>query len=127
MTTRSLDRLPVALRPYPDETLSSWLSRTASVYGCTAQELLNSYHPFRQEPIDVIDLQPSDATLTSLHVLLGTQRAPSIPYRSRHHVALWEEVASQAIGELAGIDLVVLLLGAVSEYGQQSTVSRCKC
>jgi hypothetical protein len=75
LTTRSLDRLPVALRPYPDETLSSWLSRTASVYGCTAQELLNSYHPFRQEPIDVIDLQPSDATLTSLHVLLGTHPA----------------------------------------------------
>jgi hypothetical protein len=75
LTTRSLDRLPVALRPYADETLSSWLSRTASVYGCTSQELLNSYRPFRQEPIDVIDLQPSDATLTSLHVLLGTHPA----------------------------------------------------
>jgi hypothetical protein len=35
----------------------------------------------------------------------------AIPYRSRHHVALREEVAFRAVGELAGIDLVVLLLG----------------
>src|SRR5882757_4567351 len=47
------------------------------------------------------------------------QRAPSIPYRSRHHVALWEEVASQAVGELAGIDLVVLLLGCSNRSQHQ--------
>src|SRR5258705_3307473 len=50
------------------------------------------------------------------------QGAPSIPYRSRHHVALWEEVASQAVGELAGIDLVVLLLGC-SNRAQHQRVS----
>src|SRR3981189_3613627 len=47
------------------------------------------------------------------------QGAPSIPYRSRHHVALWEEVASQAVGELAGIDLVVLLLGCSNRAQHQ--------
>src|SRR5467141_3322570 len=51
------------------------------------------------------------------------QRAPSIPYRSRHHVALWEEVASQAVGELAGIDLVVLLLLGCSNRAQHQRVS----
>src|ERR1700738_751586 len=47
------------------------------------------------------------------------QRAPSIPYRCRHHVALWEEVASQAVGELAGIELVVLLLGCSNRAQHQ--------
>src|SRR5258707_2156907 len=42
----------------------------------------------------------------------------SIPYGSRHHVALWEEVASQVVGELAGIDLVVLLLLGCSNRAQ---------
>ena|SRR5438270_11587925 len=37
------------------------------------------------------------------------QRAAAIPDLSRPHVALREEVASQAVGEFAGIDLVVLL------------------
>jgi hypothetical protein len=47
------------------------------------------------------------------------QGAPSIPYRCRHHVALREEVASQAVGDLAGIDLVVLLLGRCNRSQHQ--------
>jgi hypothetical protein len=45
--------------------------------------------------------------------------ARHIVYRCRHHVALREEVASQAVGELAGIDLVVLLLGCSNRAQHQ--------
>src|SRR5437667_2484960 len=47
------------------------------------------------------------------------QRAPSISYLSGHHVALREEIASQAVGDLAGIDLVVLLLGRCNRSQHQ--------
>jgi len=39
------------------------------------------------------------------------QGAASVPNRSGRHVAFWQEVAAQAVGDLAGIDAIVLLLG----------------
>src|SRR5258707_13895100 len=40
-----------------------------------------------------------------------TQGAAAIPDLPRHHVALRQEIAAKAVGDLVGIDLVVLLLG----------------
>jgi hypothetical protein len=40
------------------------------------------------------------------------ESAPSIPYLCGHHVALREKVASQAVGDLAGIDLAFFFLAA---------------
>src|SRR5579863_4922617 len=39
------------------------------------------------------------------------QNPPPVPDRSRRHVALGQEVASEAVGDLAGIDAIVLLFG----------------
>jgi hypothetical protein len=47
------------------------------------------------------------------------QGAPSIPYCCGHHVELRKKVASQAVGDLAGIDLVVLLLGCSNRAKHQ--------
>jgi hypothetical protein len=72
LTPRSLRSLPVTLRPYADEGLSSWLSRTGAVYGCTARELLPEFTPFDRGSFELIDLQPSCDTLIPLGVLLAT-------------------------------------------------------
>ena len=48
------------------------MSRTAAVYGCTAQELLSEFAPFDRNSLDRFDLQPSSETLRSLQLLLAT-------------------------------------------------------
>jgi NADPH:quinone reductase-like Zn-dependent oxidoreductase len=48
-----------------------------------------------------------------------SQSTPSIPYLRGHHVALRKEVAAQAVGQLAGVDLVVLLLGRCNRTQHQ--------
>ena len=72
MTLRSLRSLPVALRPYPDEGLGSWLSRTGAVYGYTAGELLSAFVSSERGPFDQIDLKPSCNVLSPLGGLLST-------------------------------------------------------
>jgi TniQ len=64
--------LPVALRPYTGEALSSWVSRTAAVYGCTIQELLSEFAPFDRDTLDRFDVQLSSNTLSCLPVSLKT-------------------------------------------------------
>jgi hypothetical protein len=58
LTPRPPRSLPVALRPYPDEGLGSWLSRTGAIYGCTTGELLSQFVKSERKPFDQIDLQP---------------------------------------------------------------------
>jgi hypothetical protein len=72
LTPRSPLSLPVALRPYLDEGLGSWLSRTGAVYGCTAGELLSQFVTSEREPFDQIDLRPTCSVLSHLGVLLST-------------------------------------------------------
>jgi hypothetical protein len=67
----SLRSLPVALRPYPDEGLTSWLSRTGGVYGCTAKELLAEVASFDQDLFEQIDLQMNRNVLRPLGILLS--------------------------------------------------------
>ena len=64
--------LPVALRPYPDEGLGSWLSRTGAIYGCTAGELLSQFVKSEREPFDQIDLRPPGSLLSHIGVMLST-------------------------------------------------------
>ena len=72
MTPRSPRSLPVALRPYLDEGLGSWLSRTAAIYGCSAGELVSQFVRSEREPFDHLDLQPTCSELSHLGVLLST-------------------------------------------------------
>ena len=71
LATLSLSRLPVAFRPYPDEALTSWLSRAAAAYGCTSRELLYAYRDFEREQFENVDLQPNPAALDFIQVLVG--------------------------------------------------------
>jgi hypothetical protein len=72
LTPRPPHSLPVALRPYPDEGLASWLSRTGAIYGCTAGELISQFVEAEREPFDEIDLKPSCNVLSPLGDLLST-------------------------------------------------------
>src|ERR1700737_4527816 len=68
--------------------------------------------------------QQSRDTVLHLHHLPHQQMpvpqgTPSIPYLCVHHVALREEVASQTVADLAGIDLIVLLLGGCNRSQHQ--------
>ena len=65
------DRLPVALRPYEDEALSSWLSRTAAVYGYNHFELLDEYLDFSPSLFNHMDFQPSMLALLAIQTLVG--------------------------------------------------------
>jgi hypothetical protein len=67
----SPDRLPVAFRPHNDEALTSWLSRTAAVYGCSCREMLSAYCGFRPEIFDNVDIQPSMIGLLVIQALVG--------------------------------------------------------
>ena len=72
MVPRSLHRLPVSLRPYPDEALSSWLSRAGAVYGHSAEDLLSDLLGKNDKDLGCIDLHLSPELASSLQVLLGT-------------------------------------------------------
>jgi hypothetical protein len=72
LTPRAPRSLPVALRPYPDEGLGSWLSRTGAIYGCTAGELISQLVRPEREPFDQIDLQPPGNVLSHIGVMLST-------------------------------------------------------
>jgi hypothetical protein len=71
LATLSLSRLPVAFRPYPDEALTSWLSRAAAVYGYTSRELLSTYRDFEREKFENVDLQPNPAARDFIQALVG--------------------------------------------------------
>ena len=59
--------------------------------------------------------QTGDAILHLHHLahqqVAVAQASASIANRGGCHVALWQEVTAQAVGDLAGIDPIVLLLG----------------
>src|SRR5260370_15072222 len=105
----ALDRLPAELqqRPYARMDLLVLGEQFSEVTHLVQSLLVVLHTRLHQETRD---------TVLHLHHLSHQQMplpqgAPSIPYRCRHHVALREEVAAQAVGQLAGIDPVVLLLG----------------
>jgi hypothetical protein len=68
---QSLRSLPVALRPFTDECLGSWLSRTGGVYGWTVRELLSEFDSFERDTLERIDLQPACNVLKLIGVLLS--------------------------------------------------------
>lgn len=72
MKTLPPRRLPVTFRPYTDESLTSWLSRAAAVYGCTLREMLSSYRGFHPSIFDNIDLEPCPAALHFIQSLVGS-------------------------------------------------------
>ena len=60
--------------------------------------------------------QQTGDTVLHLHHLLDhqvplSQRSSSVPDLRRGHVAFWQEITPHTVGDLAGIDPVVLLLG----------------
>ncbi len=71
MTTLSLHRLPVSFRPYHDETLTSWLSRAAAVYGCTFRELISAYGIFRPDFFEDVDCQLDPLGSVFFQALVG--------------------------------------------------------
>lgn len=71
LTKLSLRRLPVCFRPYHDETLTSWLSRAAAVYGYTFRELISAYGIFRPEFFEDVDCQLNPLGSVFIQALVG--------------------------------------------------------
>jgi hypothetical protein len=65
------DRLPVAFRPYPSETLSSWMSRAASVYGLSLTELLAECCDWNWSTCEFMDVHLNAMNCFALECLLG--------------------------------------------------------
>jgi TniQ len=69
---RSPRSLPVALRPFDDESLGSWLSRTGGVYDCSVADLLRDFNPCGRDQAVQLDLQPDCDLLGFVGNLLST-------------------------------------------------------
>jgi hypothetical protein len=63
--------LPIAFRPHPDEALSSWLSRTAAVYGFSLPELLVHCGEWGRSARKFMDVQLNAMDSFKLECLLG--------------------------------------------------------
>jgi hypothetical protein len=65
------DRLPVAFRPFPGEALSSWMSRAASVYGLSMNELLAECCEWKRTDSQFMDIHLNASDRFVLECLLG--------------------------------------------------------
>ncbi len=67
---RQARRLPITLRPYPEEALGSWIARVAGIYLLSPDALLSEYCGLDGEDLTELDLLPSAPALEFLASLL---------------------------------------------------------
>ena len=88
---RQARRLPITLRPYPEEALGSWIARVAGIYLMSPDALLSEYCGLDGEDLTELDLLPSAPALEFLASLLeiGTDSL------RQHHSWIASSMAAQ--------------------------------
>ena len=59
---RQARRLPITLRPYPEEALGSWIARVAGIYLLSPDALLSEYCGLDGEDLSELDLSDTSVT-----------------------------------------------------------------
>ena len=92
-----------------------WMARKRNAPGHQLGKVAHLVEPLFRMSHTLFQQQPRYAVL-HLHHLLDqqsavAQRSAPVADLGRSHVTLWKEIATKTVGDLAGIDLVVLALG----------------
>lgn len=111
MTTDRTPRWPLHPAPAPGEALSSWLARTAQVYGYSTMDLLrhnlgHTSFDLGQRPDGDLDLDPPAGILEALHERTG------VPHQRLHEMTIagwvpWLLDTIQAVPDCSAFDAYV--------------------